>query len=127
MGTNKEKQAARHEALNEVATANPEAFFEAMTKAYAKRNLGEYRPRLSAEERAAAKAASNKDAKVAQIKALAEKAGIGVLLVDDPKIEEKIAAAKDGTFKGVSFDWRGDSEGVAGVTILTEEQAVTAE
>lgn len=122
MGSNKEKQAARHEAMVEVANANPEAFAAAMAKAYAKRDLGEYRPRLSAEERAAAKAEAAKQANVDKIKALAKKAGIGVLLVDDPRIEEKIAAVQDGTARGVSLDWRDDSEGVAEVVELTPEQ-----
>lgn len=51
------------------------------------------------------KAEQEKAASVAKIRALAEKAGIGVLLVDDPKIEEKIAAVHEGTAEGVKYPW----------------------
>lgn len=113
MGSNKEKQAARHEALNEVANAHPTEFAMAMQRAYAKRSLGTYSPRLSAQERATRKAEAEKRAAAAKITALAEKNGIGILLVDDPDIQKKMQAAADGTFQGVKFDWRGDENGFA--------------
>lgn len=94
-------QIARRRATQDVIAQNRAYFEERMHHYYEEMGLGEWKPRLSAEERAEAKAAAEKAANVAKIKALAEKAGIGVLLVDDPKIEEKMQSAQDGTFQGV--------------------------
>lgn len=111
MGSNTKDQAARRKATQDVIAANRELFEERMRHYYAEMDLGEWKPRLAPEERAAKKAAAEKEATAAKIRAMAEKAGIGVVLVDDPKIEEKIAAVHDGTAEGVSFDWRGDENG----------------
>lgn len=101
-------QIARRKAIQDTIAEN-RPFFEArMRHYYEEMGLGEWKPRLSAEERAAKKAADEQAAAVAKIKAMAAKAGIGVLLVDDPKIEEKIQSAQDGTFQGVEhpdFPW----------------------
>lgn len=113
MGSTKQDQAARRKATQDVIAANRPLFEERMRHYYAEMELGEWQPRLTPEERAALKAEQEKAANVAKIRALAEKAGIGVLLVDDPDIEQKMQAAKDGTFQGVSFDWRGDENGFA--------------
>lgn len=96
MGSAKEKQAARHEALNEVANAHLDEFAEAMQKAYAKRDLGEYRPRSTPEQRAAIKAAQEKAKAAKKIEEIAAKAG---LLVDIDGVAE--------------VDWHGDQDGFA--------------
>lgn len=101
-------QIARRKATQDVIAANRAFFEERMRHHYAEMDLGEWTPRLTPEERAAKKAAEEQAAAVAKIKALAEKAGVGVVLVDDPKIEEKIAAVHNGTAEGVEhpdFPW----------------------
>lgn len=106
--SNNQDQIARRRATQDVIAANRALFEERMRHYYEEMDLGEWTPRLSAEERAAKKAADEKAAAAAKIKAMAAKAGIGVLLVDDPKIEEKIQSAQDGTFQGVEhpdFPW----------------------
>lgn len=113
MGSTKADQAARRKAMQDVIAANRPLFEERMRHYYAEMGLGEWKPRLSPEERAAKKAADEKAASVAKIKAMAEKAGIGVVLVEDPEIEQKIESVLDGTAKGVTVDWRGDENGFA--------------
>lgn len=111
MGSTKEDQAARRKATQDVIAANREFFEERMRHYYAEANLGEWSPRLSPEERAARKAEDKKAAVVARLRAEAAKAGIGILLVEDPDIQEKLDAAAAGTSEGVSFNWRGDENG----------------
>lgn len=113
MGSTKEDQAARRKATQDVIAANRPFFEERMRHYYAEAGLGEWSPRLSPEERAAQKAEAKKQATVKRIKAEADKAGISVLVLDAPGVEDKIKAAQDGTFEGVSFDWRGDENGFA--------------
>lgn len=101
-------QIARRKATQEVIAANRAYFEERMRFHYDEMGLGEWTPRLSPEERAAKKAADEQAAAVAKIKAMAAKAGLGVLLVDDPDIEAKVKSAQDGTFQGVEhpdFPW----------------------
>jgi 2',3'-cyclic-nucleotide 2'-phosphodiesterase (5'-nucleotidase family) len=100
--SNNQDQIARRRATQDVIAANRAHFEERMRHHYKEMDLGEWTPRLSPEERAEKKAAEEKAANVAKIKALAEKAGIGVLLVEDPNIEAKIAATHDGTAETVS-------------------------
>lgn len=109
MGSTKEDQAARRKATQDVIAANRPLFEERMRHYYAEMGLGEWNPRPTPEERAAAKAEAKKQAAVTRIKAEAEKAGIGVLLVDDPNIEAKMQAVEDGTFQGVKVDWDTDT------------------
>lgn len=112
MGSNKEAQAARNAADRRLREAHPTEFTMFMEEEHAKRGLT-WKRRGTPEERAAAKAEARKQAAVARIRAQAAEAGIGVVLVDDPDIEAKIAAVHDGTAQGVSFDWRGDESGFA--------------
>lgn len=105
MSNNKQDQTARRRATQDVIAANRALFEERMQHYYTEMGLGTWSPRLSAEERAAVKAEQAKQAAAEKIKALAEAAGIGVLLVDDPLIEDKIKATQDGTAKGVTVDW----------------------
>lgn len=98
-------QIARRKATQDVIAANRPLFEERMRHYYEEMGLGEWKPRLSPEERAAVKAEQAKRAAADKIKALAEQAGIGVLLVDDPKIGEKIQATQDGTSEGVEYPW----------------------
>lgn len=111
MGSTKEDQAARRKAIQDVIAANRPLFEERMRHYYAEANLGEWQPRLSPEERAAQKAEEKKAATVARLRAEAAKAGIGILLVEDPNIQEKLDAAAAGTFEGVTLNWRGDESG----------------
>lgn len=113
MGSTKEDQTARRRATQDVIAANRPFFEERMRHYYAEAGLGEWSPRLSPEERAAQKAAEKKAAVVARLRAEAAKVGIGILLVEDPDIQEKVDSAADGTFKGVTLDWRGDENGFA--------------
>lgn len=94
-------QIARRKATQEVIAANRAYFEERMRFHYDEMGLGVWTPRLTAEERAAKKAADEQAAAVAKIKALAEKAGIGVVLVEDPDVQKKLDSAADGTFQGV--------------------------
>lgn len=121
MGSTKEDQTARRRATQDVIAANRPFFEERMRHYYAEAGLGEWSPRLSPEERAAQKAAEKKAAVVARLRAEAAKVGIGILLVEDPDIQEKVDSAADGTFKGVTLDWRGDENGFA------DEQATATE
>lgn len=106
MSKNKQDQTARRRATQDVIAANRSLFEERMRHYYEEMGLGTWSPRLSAEERAALKAEQEKEAAAVKIRALAEKAGIGVLLVEDPLIEEKIKAVHDGTAEpGVTIDW----------------------
>lgn len=115
-------QTARRRATADVIAANRALFEERMQHHYTEMGLGTWTPRLSAEERAAVKAEQAKQAAAEKIKALAASAGIGVLLVDDPKIEESIQAAADGTFEGVEVDWKDEAEDAASDE-STEEKA----
>lgn len=122
MGSTKEDQAARRAAMQDTIAEN-RPFFEArMRHHYDRLGLGEWSPRLSPQERAEQKAAAEKAANVAKIKALAEKAGIGVVLVDDPDIEAKIAATHDGTAETVTGNWRGDESGFADEQAETDDE-----
>lgn len=106
MSNNKQDQTARRRATQDVIAANRALFEERMRHYYQEMGLGEWSPRLSAEERAAKKAEDEKQAAAAKIRALAEKAGIGVVLVEDPLIEQKIADVNNGvTTGGVTVDW----------------------
>lgn len=113
-------QTARRRATADVIAANRPLFEERMQHYYTEMGLGTWTPRLSAEERAAVKAEQAKQAAAEKIKALAASAGIGVLLVDDPKIEESIQAAADGTFEGVEYDWKDESD----EAVEAEEQRI---
>jgi hypothetical protein len=84
MSSNKRDQEARRKAMRDVIAANRAHFEERMRHHYKEMDLGEWTPRLSPEERAERKAQAEKQAIAAKIKALAEKGGIGVILVDDP-------------------------------------------
>lgn len=112
MGSNKEAQAARNAADRRLREAHPTEFTILMEEEYAKRGLT-WKRRGTAEERAAQKAEAKKQAVVTRLRAEAAKAGIGILLVEDPDIQEKMDSAADGTFKGVTLDWRGDENGFA--------------
>lgn len=98
-------QIARRRATQDVIAANRALFEERMRHYYEEMGLGEWRPRLSPEERAAVKAEQAKRAAAEKIKALAEQAGIGVLLVDDAEIEQKIKDTHDGTGETVDYPW----------------------
>lgn len=111
MGSTKEDQAARRKATQDVIAANRPLFEERMRHYYAEAGLGEWSPRLSPEERAAQKAEAKRDAVVARLRAEAAKAGIGIVLVEDPDIQEKLDAAAAGTAEAVTLDWRGDENG----------------
>lgn len=113
MGSTKQEQAARRKAIQDTIAENREFFEERMRHYHAEMDLGEWKPRLSTEARAALKAEAKKQAVVARIKAEAQKAGISVVLVDDPDIEAKIAATHDGTAETVTGNWRGDENGFA--------------
>lgn len=92
-------QIARRKAIQDTIAEN-RAFFEArMRHYYEEMGLGTWKPRLSAEERAAVKAREAQDKAVAQIKALAEKAGVGVVVVEDPDIQKKLDSVVDGTYE----------------------------
>lgn len=93
-------QIARRKATQETIAANREFFEERMRFHYDEMGLGVWKPRLSAEERAAVKAREAQDKAVAQIKALAEKAGVGVVVVEDPDIQKKLDSVVDGTYEG---------------------------
>lgn len=108
MTSKNQDQIARRKATQEVIAANRAYFEERMRFHYEEMGLGEWKPRLSPEERAAVKAREAQDKAVAQIKALAEKAGVGVVLVEDPDIQKKLDSAADGTFEGVQYPWDQD-------------------
>jgi len=99
-------QIARRKATQDVIAANRPLFEERMRHYYEEMGLGEWKPRLSPEERAAVKAEQAKRAAAEKIKALAKTAGIGVLLVNDAEIEEKIAAVHEGSAEGVEYPWK---------------------
>jgi len=106
--SNNQDQIARRRATQDVIAANRGLFEERMRHYYEEMGLGEWTPRLSAEERAERKAQAEQQKAVAKIHALAEAAGIGVVLVEDPKIAEKIDAVKSGVDQGVEhpdFPW----------------------
>jgi hypothetical protein len=106
MSSNKQDQAARRKATQDVIAENRALFEERMRHYYEEMGLGEWKPRLSAEERAAKKAEAEKQATAAKIHALAEKAGIGVLIVEDPDIQQKLDDVVSGvTTGGVTVDW----------------------
>lgn len=123
MSSNKQDQAARRRATQDVIAANRPLFEERMRHYYEEMGLGTWTPRLSPEERAAAKAEAAKQAAADKIKALAEAAGIGVLLVDDAQIAEKIQAVHDGTSEGVEVDWKDKSD----EALEAEEDRIMAE
>lgn len=94
-------QIARRKAIQDTIAEN-RAFFEArMRRYYEEMDLGEWKPRLSPEERAAKKAADEKAANVAKIKALAEKSGISILLADDQGTVDRLVATEE----GVEYPW----------------------
>lgn len=99
------QQTARRKADQRLRSEFQERYLELMQEEH--KNMGlTYTPRLSAEERAAAKAEAEKDKTVEKIKAMAKKVGVGVLLVEDPDIEAKLQSVQDGTSEGVEYDWR---------------------
>lgn len=108
-------QIARRKAIQDTIAENREFFEARMRHHYDEMGLGTWKPRLSAEERAAVKAREAQDKAVAQIKALAEKAGVGVVVVEDPDIQKKLDSVVDGTYEGgvehPDFPW--DKEGSA--------------
>lgn len=126
MSNNTEAQNASREAARRLREENPERWEALMHEEYGKRGLT-WRRRLSAEERAERKAEAEKAAAVSKIKAMAEKAGVGVLLVDDASIEAKMVAAADGTSEGVTMDWRDDSDKVAALVASEAEHAESLE
>lgn len=103
------QQTARRKADQRLRTEFQERYLELMQEEHKRMGLT-YAPRLSPEERAAAKAEAEKDKTVEKIKAMAKKVGVGVLLVEDPEIEAKLQAAADGTSEGVAYDWQETNE-----------------
>lgn len=120
MSDSKAAQAARHEVDRQLREENRPRYEELMTAAFAKRGLP-WTPRRTAQERAAAKVEAKKQAVAARIKAEAARVGLGVLIVEDPDIEAKIAATHDGTAETVTGNWHGDANGFA------DEQAPATE
>lgn len=129
--SNNQDQIARRRATQDVIAANRPFFEERMRHYYEEMGLGEWKPRLSAEERAAQKEREAQEKAVAKIKEMAKKAGIGVVLVEDPDIETKVESVVNGTAEpGVTVDWDKDStaERVAQVATDAEEfEALSAE
>ena len=122
--SNNQDQIARRKATQDVIAANRDLFEERMHHYYEEMGLGTWTPRLSAEERAAAKERAKQDKAVAKIREMAKEAGIGVLLVEDPEIEAKIQAVHDGTAEpGVTIDWKGESD----EALAAEEARILAE
>lgn len=97
MGSNKEDQAARRKATQDVIAANRPLFEARMRHYYEEMNLGQWTRRATPREREVVKAALEKAKAAKKIEEIAAKAGLTVDI--------------DGV--AVEVDWSGDEDGFA--------------
>jgi len=92
VGSTKEDQTARRKAIQDVIAANRPLFEERMRHHYDALGLGEWKPRLTPEERAANKAEEARLKAAEKIRALAEANGLAVAIdhfpAEDPGVAE---------------------------------------